>query len=182
MLLLGTQAVAAMLATALSLVPFNLTPTPTPGSPTPPTTPAASVSVTPSSVGTGGVPVTVAAVCTDGTVKAIVKSDAFSESGAFNGSVKITVKASAEARPGKYAVSLLCDGTTVSASTSLLIAQATVSTTPTGPVPTGPTPSGPPQTGVGSTSGPGPLVLGGVILIGAGTGMLAPRRRRQSGA
>lgn len=184
MLPLGTLAVAPVLATALSLSPFDPTPTPATSAPTPPTPPAASVSVTPSSVGTGGAPVTVAAVCADGTAKAIVKSDAFAESGAFNGSEKITVKTSAEAKPGKYAVGLLCDGTTVSASTSLVIVQGTVSPTPTGPVPTGPTPSGPPQTGGGSTSGPGPFVLGGMILIGAGTvaGTLALRRRRQNGA
>ncbi|TMR04222.1 hypothetical protein ETD83_09065 [Actinomadura soli] len=65
----------------------------------------------------------VAAVCKDGTGKAVVKSDAFTENGVFNGTPKITVKTSATAEPGKYTVSLLCGGTTVSAATTLQITQ-----------------------------------------------------------
>ncbi|MES9538585.1 hypothetical protein [Actinomadura sp. NPDC000600] len=181
-------ALTPVLTAALALAPFEPSPTPTTSEPTPPA-PAATVSVVPASVPVGGAPVTVAAVCADGTAKAVVKSDAFAGGGAFNGARKLTLKTSAEARAGKYAVNLLCDGTAVSASTSLLITQATTpSPTPTSPTPTSPapnpTPSGPPQTGGGSTSVSGPFLLGGVLLIGTGAaaGTFALRRRRQGGA
>ncbi|WP_141576765.1 hypothetical protein [Actinomadura sp. WMMA1423] len=187
MLPLGLALTPALTA-ALVLGPFEPSPTPTTSEPTPPTTPAATVGVTPASVPAGGAPVTVSAVCAGGTAKAVVKSDAFAQSGAFAGAAKLTLKTSAEAKAGKYAVNLLCDGTAVSASTSLLITQATPGPTPTSPAPTSPapnpTPSGPPQTGGGSTSTSVPYLFGGVVLIGAGSvaGTLALRRRRQNGA
>lgn len=185
MLPLGLS-IAPALTAVLVLGPFEPSPTPTTSEPTPPATPAATVSIVPPSVGAGA-PVTVSAVCDGGTAKAVAKSDAFAGSGAFNGAAKLTVKTSAQAKPGKYAVDLLCDGTAVSASTSLLITQTTPTPTPTNPTPTSPvpnpTPSGPPQTGGGSASASGPFLFGGVVLIGAGAvaGTLALRRRRENG-
>ncbi|TYB43917.1 hypothetical protein [Actinomadura chibensis] len=183
-MLLNPLALVPVLAATLSLGSLDPSPTPTATSPSPTgPPPAASVTVTPSSVDAGGASVTVGAICADGTGKAVAKSDAFTENGAFNGAAKITVKTSATAKPGKYTVSLLCDGTTVSASTTLLVNQVTPTTPPVSPAPTGPVPSGPPQTGGGSTAAPSPLLFGGVVLIGAGAmaGAVALRRRREGG-
>ncbi|MFI0411790.1 hypothetical protein [Actinomadura sp. 3N508] len=182
MLTLGPLALAPLLAATLGFSPLAPSPTPTTTGPTTPP-PTASVTVTPPSVAVGGSTVTVAAVCKDGTAKSIVKSEAFAADGVFNGATKITVKTAATAKPGKYTVNLLCDGTTVSASTSLQITQGAPTTPPVSPSPTNAIPSGPPQTGEGSTSGPGPLLLGGVVLIAAGAaaGAVTLRRRREGG-
>ncbi|GAA0265453.1 hypothetical protein GCM10009527_071960 [Actinomadura nitritigenes] len=191
-MLISGSVVHAFIA-LLALTPLDPTPTPTttapttpattPGTPSPTTpepttpTPTARVAITPSTVPAGGAQVTVTAFCPQGTAKATVGSNAFGRH-PLNGTGRLTVQTLAAARPDRYAVNLRCEGTTISAQTSLLITQASPA-----PTPSGPTPSGPPQTGGGATSAANPLLTGGVALIGLGAvaGVLALRRRREGG-
>lgn len=162
--------------TAPTTPPATTTPTPTTPEPTTPT-PTARVAISPATVPAGGAQVTVTAFCPQGTTKATVGSNAFGRH-PLNGAARLNVQTLTTAKPDRYAVNLRCDGTTISAQTSLLITQAGPA-----PTPSGPTPSGPPQTGGGATSSSNPLLTGGIALIGLGAvaGALALRRRRENG-
>ncbi|MBO2447946.1 hypothetical protein J4573_12650 [Actinomadura barringtoniae] len=150
-------------------------PTTPPTSPptTPPTNPTkATVAVSPASVTTESTPLSVTFTCPSGTDTAWVTSNAFGKMPA-KGNNEVGVRTLSGLSPGRYSVKLLCDGTTISATTWLQVVGQ-------GGTP-GPTPSGPPQTGGGSTAQPDrALYLTGLGLLGlsAVAGTLAWRRRR----